>query len=61
MYHERTKYIDVRLHFIREIVLNGFVSVEKIGTTDNPANMMTKSVPTNKFNHCLNLVGVCKI
>ena len=43
MYHERTKHIDVRYHFIREIE---FIKVKKIGTVDNPADMMTNPVPS---------------
>ena len=58
MYHERTKHIDVRYHFIREIIAQGDLLVKKIGTVDNPADMMTKSIPAVKFKHCLDLVGV---
>lgn len=59
MFHERTKHIDVRHHFIRDIVSKGVVDVKKVSTHDNPADMMTKAVPTNKFRHCLDLIGVC--
>jgi len=41
IYHERTKHIDVRYHFIREIEV---IKVKKIGAADNPADMMTKPV-----------------
>ncbi|GJR53654.1 transposable element [Tanacetum coccineum] len=61
VYHERTKHIDVRYHFIREVISEGIVHVRKIRTTNNPAYMMTKPVTTNKFKHCLDLVGVCEI
>ncbi|GKV42475.1 hypothetical protein SLEP1_g49872 [Rubroshorea leprosula] len=42
MYHERTKHIQVRYHFVREVISNGDVLVEKISTDENPADMMTK-------------------
>ena len=58
MYHERTKHIDVRYHFVRDVVLQGTVTVQKISTTENPADMLTKSIPSEKFRHCLNLVGL---
>jgi len=45
MYHERTKYIDVKYHFIREIEV---IKVKKISTVDNPTDMMTKLVPLHK-------------
>ena len=58
MYHERTKHIDVRFHFLRDEVSEGNIVVKKVGTADNPADMLTKPVPTNKFKHCLDLVGI---
>jgi hypothetical protein len=59
MYHERTKHIDVRVHFIHENVSHCIIAVKKVATADNPMDMMTKPVPLNKFKHCLDLVGVC--
>ena len=58
MFHERTKHIDVRYHFIRGLVADGDVKVCKISTHDNPADMMTKHVPVAKFELCSSLVGV---
>ena len=58
MYHERTKHIDVKFHFIRDIIVEGKVLVQKIHTKDNPADMFTKPLPIYKFKQCLDLVGV---
>lgn len=60
VYHERTKHIDVRMYFVRESIADGQVAVQKIATADNPADMMTKSLPTEKFRHCLNWLNVSK-
>ena len=60
MYHERTKHIDIRLYFIRDVVDSRLVRVEKIRTEENPADIITKSVPSAKFNFCLDLLGVRK-
>lgn len=49
MYYERMKHIDVKLHFIREIVTGRSVHMVKIVTTHNPADMRTKVVPSSKF------------
>ena len=56
MFHERTKHIDVRYHFVPKIIAHGDIVVSKVETQDNPANMMTKSLPTAKFVHCSNVV-----
>ena len=58
MYHERTKHIDIKLHFIRDIISQGRVLVEKIHTDDNPADMFTKPVTSIKFKTCLDLINV---
>ncbi|KAG8481222.1 hypothetical protein CXB51_025972 [Gossypium anomalum] len=58
IFHERTKHIDVRYHFIRDIIARGDIVVRKISTHENPADMMTKSLPITRFEHCLDLVGV---
>ncbi|KAG8498902.1 hypothetical protein CXB51_005261 [Gossypium anomalum] len=55
MFHERTKHIDVRYHFVRDIIARGDIVVSKINTHENPADMMTKSLPITKFEHCLDL------
>ncbi|KAG8490681.1 hypothetical protein CXB51_013812 [Gossypium anomalum] len=57
MFHERTKHIDVRYHFVRDIIARGDIVVSKISTHENPADMMTKSLPITKFEHCLDLIS----
>ena len=58
MFHERTKHIDVRYHFVCEIIARGDIIASKVETQDNLADMMTKSLPIAKFVHCSNLVGL---
>ena len=58
MFHKMTKHIDVRYHFVCEIIAFGDIVVSQVGTQDNPVDMMTKSLPIAKFVHCSNLVGL---
>lgn len=58
VYHSRTKHIDVRFHFIREILDEGDILLQKIGTEDNPADMLTKVITGIKFQHCLELINI---
>ena len=58
MFHERTKHIDIKYHYVRDVVAQGTLKVCKISTHDNPADMMTKLVPVAKFELCSNLVGL---
>ncbi|KAH7852964.1 hypothetical protein Vadar_031538 [Vaccinium darrowii] len=61
VHHSRTKHIDVRFHFIREVIEDGEVLLEKIGTVDNPADMLTKVVTGVKFKHCLDLINMRQV
>ncbi|CAM8916902.1 unnamed protein product [Rhodiola kirilowii] len=56
VFHERSKHIDIRMHFVKDIVESGEVSIEKISTENNPADMLTKAITWEKFKLCLNLL-----
>ena len=59
MFHARTKHIDVRYHFIRQVLEDGLVTLTKIKTQDNPADVLTKSLAKAQHEHCIQLlVGV---
>jgi hypothetical protein len=49
MITEKSKHIDIRYHFVRDIIEKGLVKVCKISTHNNPADMMTKHVSVAKF------------
>jgi hypothetical protein len=50
--HTRTKYIDVRYHFIRDIVNTKQVELKYIPTNENDADMFTKSLVKQLFTTC---------
>ena len=58
MFYERTKHIDVKYHYVRDIISQCKLNVCKISTHDNLVDMMTKSVPVAKFEFCSSLVGL---
>ncbi|PKA65558.1 Retrovirus-related Pol polyprotein from transposon TNT 1-94 [Apostasia shenzhenica] len=47
--HARTKHIELRLHFIRELVQKGEIQLEFLSTLEQPADMLTKAVTAEKF------------
>jgi hypothetical protein len=57
-YHKRTKHIDIKHHYIREKVKDGTVQLKYIHTTDQEADMLTKSLPTSKFKNNLLKIGL---
>lgn len=58
MFHDRTKHIDVRYHFVREVIDKGDIVVVKVNTKDDVADMLTKTLHGAKLQHCLDLAGV---
>lgn len=56
--HSITKHIQLRYHFIRTTVEEEKLKLEKIHTSQNPVDMMTKVVTREKLKLCSALVGL---
>ncbi|CAM8908990.1 unnamed protein product [Rhodiola kirilowii] len=52
VYHKRSKHINVRYHFIRDIIDSNEIVLKKISGDINPADFGTKIVPNDKFVYC---------
>ncbi|KAH9650990.1 hypothetical protein KPL70_026576 [Citrus sinensis] len=61
VHHEKTKHIDIKLHFVRLEVSKGVVKLLKIHTDDNLADMLTKAVPAAKLEFCMNSAGIYRL
>ena len=57
-FHERTKHIDAKYYYVRNVVAQGKLKVCKISTHDNSTDILTKPVPVAKFELCSSLVGI---
>ena len=57
-FHSRTKHIKLRYHFIRSALEDGSVSLGKIHTSQNPADMFTKVVTKEKLGSCSTWIGL---
>jgi hypothetical protein len=49
MQHQRTKHVEIDLHFVREKVALGHVRVLHVLTTSQYADVFTKGLPTSLF------------
>ena len=49
MFHEKSKHIDTRNHFIRELVSNGEVHLKPCKSSDQLADIFTKSLGQHVF------------
>ena len=57
-FHSKSKYIQTKYHFIRYLVEDKLVILEKICGSKNPADMLTKGVTIEKLKLCAALVGL---
>ncbi|KAL5769249.1 hypothetical protein ACOSQ2_016032 [Xanthoceras sorbifolium] len=57
-FHSRTKHIQLRYHFIRSLLEDGILKLEKISGAQNPADMLTKTATTDKLKLCSASVGL---
>ena len=49
----RTKHVDVRYHFIRELVEQDVIQLEYINTKSNTADALTKNLPVDQYKRLL--------
>ncbi|GKA45509.1 hypothetical protein Tco_0738305 [Tanacetum coccineum] len=49
--HSQTKHIEIRQHFLRDNVQKGHISIEKVSSVDNIADILTKPLKRESFNH----------
>ncbi|GJY90752.1 retrotransposon protein, putative, ty1-copia subclass [Tanacetum coccineum] len=58
VFHKRTKHINVRYHFIREVLEAMLVKVLKVGTEHNAMDALTKVVLRLKLQHYSKLLDI---
>jgi len=49
VYHQKSKHIDIRYHFVRSEVQNGFVELQYIPSENNVADMFTNALSSVKL------------
>ncbi|GJW01035.1 hypothetical protein Tco_1556286 [Tanacetum coccineum] len=50
MQHSQTKHIEISHHFLRDNVQKGNISIEKVSSEDNIADILTKPLKRESFN-----------
>jgi len=61
VYHERSKHIDTRYHFIRECVGKGDVDVDHVSTEHQLADILTKALPRVRFIELRGRIGIINV
>jgi hypothetical protein len=57
-FHLKTKNIQLRYHFIRSILEDGNLNLEKIHTSQNPPDILTKGLMRDKLSSCSISIGL---
>lgn len=58
--HGRSKHMDVRFHFLRNLVRDGVVELIQCSTQDQVADVLTKPLKLDVFLKMRGLLGVCE-
>lgn len=58
VYHSRSKHIDLRHHFVRDVLKDGLIELKYLRTEDMPADILTKGLPRGKHFRCMDLLGI---
>ena len=57
-FHSRSKHIDVRYHWIHDVLESKQLYLEKIYTSENGLDMLTKCLPKEKLEACRQRTGL---
>ena len=57
-HHARTKHIDIKYHYIRQLVDDNDVAIQYIPTAEMAADILTKPLTTKAFEEGRRLLGM---
>ena len=58
VFHQRTKHIEIRHHFIRDANGKHLIQVLKVPTEENVADLLTKGFDGTRFNYLVVHIGM---
>lgn len=59
-FHQRTKHIDIRYHFVRSLQEDGVINVLFVPSKEQKADILTKSLPKPDFEKMRESLGICE-
>lgn len=61
VFHDRSKHIQTRFHFIHQCIDNGEIDVQFVRTEDQLSDIMTKALGRVQFQELRRCIGVVKV
>ena len=56
--HGKVKHIDIRHHYIRELIKSGTIILEQVSSADNLADLFTKPLPRDHHQQLLTALNI---
>jgi hypothetical protein len=60
VFHDKTKHIEIRYHYIRDLVQKGAVKLQYVGTNEQVVYVSTKLLSRVKFEYFRDKLGVVR-
>jgi hypothetical protein len=60
VFHDKSKHIEIRYHYIRDMVQRGVVKLQYVGTDEQVADVLTKPLSHVKFEYFQDKLGVVR-
>ena len=61
MFHDKSKHIEIKYHYIRDMVQRGAVKLHYVATEEHIADVLTKPLARMKFKYFREKLGVFQI
>jgi hypothetical protein len=59
--HGRSKHINVKFHFLRELCKEGVIELKHYNSQDQVADIMTKALKIDIFEKLRSLLSICMV
>ena len=56
--HGKVKHIDIRHHYVRELIQSGAITIEQVPSEDNLADLFTKPLPRDQHHRLLTALDI---
>jgi hypothetical protein len=60
VFHDRLKHIEMRYHYVRDMVQKNILSIQYVPTTKQTADILTKPLSLKKFVYFRDKLGVAE-
>ena len=61
LFHDKLKHIEIKYHYIRDMVQRGVVKLQHVATDEQIADVLTKPLARVKFEYFKEKLGVLQI